>query len=111
MHEEIEDPSAYPSLAADMDAKAFIRMMSDVENIKLLKARYCRFLDQQMCGDFIELFTPDCMFEADVRDPAQWTIFRKEGSSLEPLSRDMWIAMVRRTMANGGHERPLCSLA
>ncbi|WP_158010678.1 nuclear transport factor 2 family protein [Tardibacter chloracetimidivorans] len=102
MREKIQNPLIYPSLSADMGAKAFIRTMSNIENIKLLKARYCRFLDQQMWDDFVELFTPGCMFAVEVKDPAQWSIFRKEGSNPEPISRDLWIAMVSRTMADGG---------
>ncbi|MFC4000190.1 nuclear transport factor 2 family protein [Prauserella oleivorans] len=54
-----------------------------IEEIKQLKARYFRFVDEKRWDDFGELFTPDVVIDI-------------EGSSQRPRDRDELVAATRR---------------
>jgi ketosteroid isomerase-like protein len=45
------------------DEKALLQRLSDIEEIKQLKARYFRLMDQKQWDDWGEVFTRDCVME------------------------------------------------
>jgi hypothetical protein len=51
------------SVAPESSLDARLRQLADVEDLKQLKARYCRFVDTERWEDFRALFTDDARFD------------------------------------------------
>lgn len=60
-----------------------VSQLAAIEEIKQLKARYFRFVDEKRWDDFGDLFTPDVSIDI-------------EGSSQRPRDRDELVAATRR---------------
>lgn len=55
------------SNGTELDAHDLLRTLWDIEQIKQLKARYFRFVDERNWSDLRDLFTADCVFTSGGR--------------------------------------------
>jgi hypothetical protein len=52
-----------PRVSGDEPFERAVRELQDIESIKALKARYCRFVDTRQWTELAALFTPDAHYE------------------------------------------------
>jgi hypothetical protein len=73
-----------------------VHALQDLEAIRVLKARYCRFLDCKQWPQLEDLFTADCTFAMDVADQNEMG-----PESKARLDRRGFVIMVRAVLTTG----------